>query len=159
MKPFSIGLRMRRLPGYSPIGNASIPYFCGREAGVAKILIAEDSEEVRTFVARALSRDGHQVDTVEDGVKALEALTEEAYDLVIADIVMPELDGISLALKVAKDQPDLPILLMTGYPAERERAHNLDALIRDVIVKPFTLKDICDAARRVLERDPVGTTH
>ena len=126
---------------------------------MARILIAEDSDEVRTFVARALSRDGHIVDTVEDGVKALEALAEESYDLIIADIVMPELDGISLALKVAKDQPELPILLMTGYAAECERAHNLDALIRDVIVKPFTLKDICEAARRVLARDPVDTTH
>jgi DNA-binding response OmpR family regulator len=126
---------------------------------VARILIAEDSDEVRSFVARALSRDGHIVDTVEDGVKALEALAEDSYDLIIADIVMPELDGISLALKVAKEKPELPILLMTGYAAERDRAHNLDALIRDVIVKPFTLKDICDAARRVLARDPVGTTH
>jgi len=126
---------------------------------VARILIAEDSDEVRTFVARALSRDGHVVDTVEDGVKALEALAEDSYDLIIADIVMPELDGISLALKVAKEKPELPILLMTGYAAERDRAHNLDALIQDVIVKPFTLKDICDAARRVLTRDTVGTTH
>ena len=126
---------------------------------MARILIAEDSEEVRAFVARALTRDGHVVDTVEDGVKALEALAEDSYDLVIADIVMPELDGISLALKVAKDKPELPILLMTGYAAERDRAHNLDALIQDVIVKPFTLKDICDAARRVLTRDTVGSTH
>ena len=126
---------------------------------MARILIAEDSDEVRAFVARALSRDGHIVDTVEDGVKALEALAEESYDLIIADIVMPELDGISLALKVAKEQPELPILLMTGYAAERERAHNLDALIRDVIVKPFTLKDICEAARRVLAQDTIGTTH
>lgn len=131
----------------------------GGGARVARILIAEDSDEVRAFVARALSSEGHLVDTVRDGVQALEALAEETYDLVIADIVMPELDGISLALKIAKEQPNLPILLMTGYPAERERAHNLDALIRDVIVKPFTLKDICDAAQRVLTRDSVGSAH
>lgn len=126
---------------------------------MARILIAEDSAEVRELVARALVRDGHLVTSVEDGVKALEALAEDTYDLIIADIVMPELDGISLALKVAKDFPDLPILLMTGYAAERERARNLDALIQDVIVKPFSLKDICEAARRVLARDTAGTTH
>jgi DNA-binding response OmpR family regulator len=126
---------------------------------LAKILIAEDSEEVREFVARALARDGHLVTSVEDGVRALEALAEDGFDLLIADIVMPELDGIALALKAAKDFPELPILLMTGYAAERERAHNLDALIQDVIVKPFTLKDICEAARRVLSREPAGTTH
>jgi CheY-like chemotaxis protein len=117
---------------------------------MAKILIAEDSQPVREFVGRALANDGHSVTAVEDGIQALEALSLDSYDLLIADIIMPELDGIGLALKASKDYPDVPILLMTGYAAERDRAHNLDALIEDVIVKPFTLKDICDAARRVL---------
>ena len=120
---------------------------------MAKILVAEDSVAVREFVARALGADGHVVRTVEDGVKALAALAAEPYDLILADILMPELDGIELALKVAKDYPALPVLLMTGYPAERERAHNLDALIDDVIAKPFTLQEVCDAARRVLARN------
>ncbi len=119
---------------------------------MAKILVAEDSVAMREFVARALSQDGHVVRTVEDGLKALSALAAERYDLVLADILMPELDGIELALKVAKDHPEVPILLMTGYPAERQRAHNLDALIDEVIAKPFTLHDVCAAARRVLAR-------
>ena len=120
---------------------------------MAKILIAEDSQSVREFVGRALANDGHSVTAVEDGLQALEALAQDSYDLLIADIIMPELDGIALALMASKDYPDVPILLMTGYAAERERAHNLDALIEDVIVKPFTLKDICDAARRVLSQE------
>jgi len=127
------------------------------EAGVARILIAEDAEPVREFVAHALRADGHLVTTVEDGIKALQAIADDTYDLLIADIVMPELDGIALALKVAKEQPELPIMLMTGYATERDRAHNLDALIQDVIVKPFTLKDICDAANRVLRRETAST--
>ncbi|HEX9836105.1 MAG TPA: response regulator [Alphaproteobacteria bacterium] len=117
---------------------------------MAKILIAEDSDSVREFVARALSNDGHTVRTVGDGVAALDALAVDRYDLLLADIVMPELDGIALALKVSRDYPDLPILLMTGYAHERQRAHNLDALIHEVIAKPFTLKQICEAANRVL---------
>ena len=52
---------------------------------------------------------------------------------------MPELDGIALALKVSRDWPDMPILLMTDCAAERQRPHNLDALIHDVISKPFAL--------------------
>ncbi len=119
---------------------------------MAKILVAEDSVAMRDFVARALRQDGHVVRTVEDGLKALNALAAEPYDLVLADILMPELDGIELALKVGKDHPGLPILLMTGYPAERQRAHNLDALIDEVIAKPFSLSDVCEAARRVLAR-------
>ncbi len=122
--------------------------------GVAKILVAEDSVAMRDFVARALGQDGHVVRTVEDGVKALNALAAESYDLVLADIMMPELDGIELALIIAKDHPGVPILLMTGYPGEAQRAHNLDALIDEVIAKPFTLYDVCEAARRVLARHP-----
>ena len=118
---------------------------------MAKILVAEDDTAVREFVSRALSNNGHDVTPVSDGLQALESLATHKYDLLLSDIVMPELDGIALSLKVAKDFPELPILLMTGYAAERQRAHNLDALIHDVIAKPFTLQQICAAAERVLE--------
>ena len=73
---------------------------------------------------------------------------------------MPELDGITLALKVSSDFPDMPILLMTGYAAERQRAHNLDVLIHDVITKPFTLRQICDAAEELpVSAINCGCTH
>jgi len=121
---------------------------------VASILIAEDDKAVREFVSRALRQDGHETVAVGDGQQALAALGERSFDMLLADIVMPQMDGIALALKAAKDYPDLPVLLMTGYAAERQRAHNLDALIYDVISKPFTLKDICAAVRRVLDEEP-----
>jgi CheY-like chemotaxis protein len=121
---------------------------------VPRILIAEDDPAVRAFVTRALTHRGHEVEAVEDGLQALEKLgacAEDApFDLLITDIVMPGLDGIGLALRVARDRPDLPVLLMTGYSAERQRAHNLDELIARVVVKPFSLKDICDAADEAL---------
>ena len=87
---------------------------------------------------------------VEDGTEALSALVEGPYDLLLAAIVMPELDGISLALMVAKVYPDMLVLLMSGYAGERQRARNLDALINEVIPKPFSLKDITAAVARVL---------
>ena len=118
---------------------------------VTKILIAEDDTAVREFVSRALVSAGHEVVAAADGLQALEALENDEFDLLLSDIVMPELDGIALALEVSRDWPDLPILLMTGYAAERQRAHNLDALIHDVISKPFTLQQICDAAEKVLD--------
>ena len=118
---------------------------------MAKILIAEDDTAVREFVSRALANNGHEVTPVSDGLQALETLASSRFDLLLSDIVMPELDGIALSLKVSKDYPDMPILLMTGYAAERQRAHNLDALIHDVIAKPFTLQQICEAAERILK--------
>jgi two-component system, cell cycle response regulator CpdR len=117
---------------------------------MAKILIAEDELAVREFVSRALAHIGHDVTAVDDGLKALEAVSVASFDLLVTDIVMPGLDGIALALKLAKDRPELSILMMSGYAAERQRAHNLDALIHKIVAKPFTLEQICTAVDEVL---------
>jgi len=117
---------------------------------MAKILIAEDELAVREFVSRALAHNGHEVTAVDDGLKALEAVSTDAFDLLVTDIVMPGLDGIALALKLAKDRPELSILMMSGYAVERQRAHNLDALIHKIVAKPFTLDEICTAVDEVL---------
>lgn len=124
---------------------------------MARILIAEDDMAVQSFVARALAHRGHAVTAVGDGTQALEALDKRGFDLLITDIVMPGLDGIGLALKVARDHPDLPVLLMSGYSAERQRAHNLDELICKVVSKPFSLQQICDAAEEALREEGFGT--
>ena len=68
---------------------------------------------------------------------------------------MPRLDGVALALKASKEYPDMRIVLMTGYAAERDRAHNLDALVHEVVSKPFTLSDICDTIESVLNEPSV----
>ncbi len=117
---------------------------------MAAILLVEDDNAVREFVTRALERDGHEVTAVEDGSLALEALAGQGFDMLLSDIVMPELDGIALALKVTKEYPGLPILLMTGYAAERQRAHNLDVLSHEIVAKPFSLPQIRDAVNRTL---------
>ena len=108
---------------------------------MAKILIAEDEEALRAMCARGLTMSGHDVMTACDGSEALDLLKRESgrFDLLLTDIRMPIMDGIALALAAARDCPDLVILLMTGYADQRERAHGLDALIHDVISKPFTL--------------------
>jgi CheY-like chemotaxis protein len=121
---------------------------------MARILLAEDDKAVQSFVSRALAHRRHSVTAVDDGLQALEALDQAGFDLLITDIVMPGLDGIALALKVARDHPNLPILMMTGYSAERQRAHNLEELICRVITKPFSLEQICQAAEEVLAEGP-----
>ena len=123
---------------------------------MARIIIAEDEAGVREFVSRALVIDGHQVTAVEDGLCALEALAGDSYDLLLTDIVMPGLDGIALALKAGSDYPAMRILLMSGYAAERQRAHNLEALVHRVVAKPFSLKEICDAVRQTLNPSRVA---
>jgi two-component system cell cycle response regulator CpdR len=119
---------------------------------MARILIAEDEESVRSLVARALTLDGHEVVASNDGAEALESLTREGgrFDLLLTDIRMPVMDGIALALAAARDYPALPILLMTGFADQRERAHGLSALIHDVITKPFSLATIRGAVNDAL---------
>ena len=122
----------------------------------ARILIAEDEIAVRALVTRALTQDGHDVVATSDGSEALEAFTAAngRFDLLLTDIKMPAMDGIALALAVARENPELPILLMTGYADQRERASGLDALIRDVVTKPFTLGEIQYAVAGALAATP-----
>ncbi|RWP61103.1 MAG: response regulator [Mesorhizobium sp.] len=111
---------------------------------MAKLLIVEDDESVRTLAARALERAGHMIDIAADGAQGL-ALIRAArggYDLVVSDIRMPEMDGIQMANAAASLFPAMKILLMTGYADQRERAEELNGVIVDVVQKPFTLAEI-----------------
>jgi CheY-like chemotaxis protein len=118
---------------------------------MARILIAEDEQPVRDLLARALTMDGHEVESAPDGAAALDQLAEAGpFDLLLTDIRMPVMDGIALALSAARDDPNLAIVLMTGYAGERERAQGLDALVNDVILKPFSLGDMKKALAAAL---------
>jgi two-component system cell cycle response regulator CpdR len=118
---------------------------------VARILIAEDEEAARMLLSRALELDGHSVHGVADGAAALEYLQGGGEaDLLLTDISMPLMDGVALALAVSRDRPALPVVLMTGFSDQRERASGLDALIKGVIVKPFQIEDVRAKIREVL---------
>ena len=121
-----------------------------------RILLTEDDESVRAFVSRALQLDGHQVETAGDGLEALERLTarDGGYDLLVSDVKMPLMDGIALAHKAASQWPGLPILLMTGFADQRERADDLSQVIRDVLTKPFTLQQIREAVSEAAAEAP-----
>jgi CheY-like chemotaxis protein len=88
--------------------------------------------------------DGHDAVAAADGGEALDVLVREngRFDVLLTDIKMPVMDGIALALAAARDYPDLIILLMTGFADQRERASGLDALIHDILTKPFAVADL-----------------
>jgi two-component system cell cycle response regulator CpdR len=119
---------------------------------MARILLAEDDKAVRALLARTLAQDGHQVVVTMDGAEALDRLSHDggSFDLLLTDIKMPVMDGIALALATARDHPKVAILLMTGYADQRERAHGLDALIHDVVAKPFSNQEIRAAVNEAL---------
>ena len=144
--------RPRQKRGRSTCGSSPGATSPPEEPDVARILIADDEESMRLLVSRAIALDGHEIVTAEDGGEALDILIREqgAFDLLLTDIKMPIMDGIALALAAARDFPDLTILLMTGFADQRERASGLNAIIHDVVTKPFSVADIRTAVADAL---------
>ena len=122
---------------------------------------AVDEDGLRRGGARARALAAPAVTTANDGAEALDLLTREqgAFELLLTDIRMPIMDGIALALAAARDHPHVAILLMTGYADQRERAAGLDALIHDVIAKPFSLATIRGAVRDAIAAASARQVH
>ena len=116
----------------------------------AAILVAEDNPAVREFIVRSLASVGHKVTAAVDGQQALDLLAREKFQVLVSDIVMPNVDGIALAMKAVRLYPDLRVVMISGYAQERMRAHNLDALVHKVLAKPFSLEEICETVKNAL---------
>jgi DNA-binding NtrC family response regulator len=122
---------------------------------MAHILLAEDDPAVRDFTYRALQLDGHAVLSAHEGQEALRCLTVPGDDihLLVSDIRMPVIDGVTLARLCYRQQPDLPILLMTGYSDARQ--DEFPPSVVGFLQKPFTLDEIRDAVGRALRHVPM----
>ena len=119
------------------------------EAYAPRILLAEDDEAMRTYLERALQNAGYIVDSVDRGTAALPYLEEGHYDLLLSDIVMPEMDGIELAQRCNEVSPATKVMFITGFAAvtlkaSREQPH------AKVLSKPFHLRDLVMEVERVL---------
>ena len=111
---------------------------------MARILLADDEAATRDFVKRSLEQDSHTIVTASEGAEALAILSADAkaFDLLITDYQMPAMDGLSLAEKVSKLAPGMPILLMSGFSIDRGQLTIAGANIVGLIAKPFTLEQI-----------------
>lgn len=115
-----------------------------------RILLAEDEEAMRTYLTRALEKSGYAVDSVDCGTAALPLLESDSYDLLLSDIVMPEMDGIELAQRCAEISPDTKVMFITGFAAVTLKA-NRDQPQARVLSKPFHLKDLVLEVARTLD--------
>jgi two-component system cell cycle response regulator CpdR len=106
-----------------------------------RILLAEDEDAMRTYLARALENAGYQVVAVDRGTEALPWLEREHFDLLLSDIVMPEMDGIELAQHTAKVAPQTQVMFITGFAAVTLKASREQPRAK-VLSKPFHLKDL-----------------
>ncbi|HXO01289.1 MAG TPA: response regulator [Stellaceae bacterium] len=117
---------------------------------MARILLAEDDDQLRIFLSRGLQRAGHVVESVGDGAAALGLARENNFDLLLADVVMPGLDGIELAREVAKGQPGIRIMFITGFAAVAMREEGLGPNRPRVLAKPFHLRHLIDEIEALL---------
>mgnify|MGYP003821788963 FL=1 len=113
-----------------------------------RILLAEDEEAMRTYLARALVNAGYEVVAVDRGTEALPYLEKERFDLLLSDIVMPEMDGIELAQRCAEISPQTKVMFITGFAAVTLKA-NREAPQAKVLSKPFHLRDLVMEVQRV----------
>ncbi len=118
---------------------------------MARILLADDDKGTRDLVRRALEMDGHSVVMAEDGNEALVALTPGGFELLVADVQMPGLDGIELAKRAAALYPTIRLVLMSGYPDVLEKARGLEAdRGARLLTKPFAIERIRAEVRAAL---------
>lgn len=115
-----------------------------------RTLIVDDEESVRSVVKRVLAGMGvAAIDEAEDGEAALQALTGKEYDLVLADIRMPRMDGVTLLKETKKSFPDVDVLIMTSYHADYTYVDVVSAGAIDFIAKPFSIEELKAKVKRV----------
>jgi two-component system cell cycle response regulator CpdR len=117
---------------------------------MARILLAEDDDQLRIFLERGLQRAGHAVDSVGDGASAFALALKNNFDLLLADVVMPGLDGIELARQVAHCQPGIRIMFITGFAAVLMREEGLSPNRPRVLAKPFHLRHLIEEIEALL---------
>ena len=121
-----------------------------------RILIAEDDKGVRDAIRRALEQEGYQVTVAEDGARALEISENMTPDLYLLDVMMPEVDGLSVCRTLRRRGDATPILVVTARHLISDRVAGLDAGADDYLVKPFALEELLARVRALLRRGAIG---
>ena len=116
-----------------------------------RILLAEDDHDMRAFLAKALERAGYTVTSFDNGLSAYERLREEPFSLLLTDIVMPEMDGIELARRATRLDPDLKVMFITGFAAVALNEESNAPRPAKVLSKPFHLRELVREVGRMLE--------
>lgn len=117
-----------------------------------RILVVEDDVSLADGLVTALKRDGHTVDLLQDGIHALEALTNERFDLVVLDLGLPRLDGFSVLKQLRSNRNSTPVLILTARDATEDKVEGLDLGADDYLVKPFDVIELKARIRALLRR-------
>jgi two-component system response regulator MprA len=118
-----------------------------------RVLVAEDDSAVRNAVVRVLELDGHRVQSVKDGSAALDAIIDDTPDVVVMDVMMPFVDGLTVCREVRHRGNRVPILLLTARVEVDDRVAGLDAGADDYLTKPFAVAELSARVRALLRRN------
>ena len=116
-----------------------------------KILLAEDDNDMRRFLVKALENAGFQVSSHDNGLSAYQRLREEPFEMLLTDIVMPEMDGIELARRASELDPDIKIMFITGFAAVALNPDSQAPKDAKVLSKPFHLKDLVNEVEKLFK--------
>jgi two-component system, cell cycle response regulator CpdR len=128
-------------------GPASKP---GVTFAMPRILLAEDDNDMRRFLAKALQNAGFEVTSYDNGLSAYHRLREEPFELLLTDIVMPEMDGIELARRAAELDPDIKIMFITGFAAVVLNSDSNAPKHAKVLSKPIHLRELVNEVQKLL---------
>ncbi len=117
---------------------------------MSRILLAEDDNDMRRFLVKALQNAGYDVVSFDNGLSAYERIREEPFTLLLTDIVMPEMDGIELARRATELDPDLKVMFITGFAAVALNPEFNAPPSAKVLSKPFHLKDLVNEVEKLL---------
>ena len=117
---------------------------------MSRIILAEDDSDMRRFLAKALEKAGYSVVAFDNGLAAYERLREEPFSLLLTDIVMPEMDGIELARRATRLDPDLKVMFITGFAAVALNPSSPAPRDAKILSKPFHLRELVREVDRLL---------
>ena len=117
---------------------------------MSRILLAEDDNDMRLFLTKALQKAGYDVISFDNGLSAYERMREEPFTLLLTDIVMPEMDGIELARRATQLDPDLKVMFITGFAAVALNPDSQAPKDAKVLSKPFHLRELVSEVERLL---------
>jgi len=140
-----VGIRglHRAAPAFHPITQLAKPM-------ATKILLAEDDTDMRRFLVKALQTAGYHVISYDNGLSAYQRLREEPFELLLTDIVMPEMDGIELARRASELDPDMKIMFITGFAAVALNPDSAAPKQAKVLSKPFHLRELVNEVGKML---------
>ena len=124
---------------------------------MTRILVTDDEQKIREMIRKYAEFEGFTVDETKDGFDAVNKADKEKYDLIIMDVMMPNLDGFSAVKEIKKKDPNVPVIMLSALGEEYDKIHGFDVGVDDYVVKPFSTKELMMRIHAILKRTNADT--